>query len=156
MPTSTATTLSDMHREPAAHPPRLGQLILILVLGADMIDLPATLTPRLTRSIELLINLLGRLTMSMPAVLATRPTTRTTRTPRRLAARERRRLTLTRTSRLLQLTFELRDLPPQPLVLREQTRHLTPQPLVLSRQRPTPRLQSRQLIHQPDRKHLNL
>lgn len=81
MPTSAATTLPDMHREPAAHPPRLGQLILILVLGAHMIDLPAALTPRLTRSIKLLINLLGRLTMSMAAVLPTRPTTRTTRIP---------------------------------------------------------------------------
>ena len=86
MPTSAATTLPDMHREPAAYPPRLGQLVLILVLGARVTDLPAALTPRLTRSIELLINLPGRLTMSMPAVLATRPTTRTTRIPRRLPA----------------------------------------------------------------------
>ncbi len=156
MPTSAATTLPDMHREPAAHPPRLGQLVLILVLGAHMIDLPAALTPRLTRSIELLINLLGRPTMSMPAVLATRPTTPTTRIRRRLAARERCRLTLARTSRLLQLALELRDLPPQPLVLCEQTRHLTPQPLVLSRQRRAPRLQSRQLIHQLHRKRHNL
>ena len=73
MPTSAATTLPDMHREPAAHPPRLGQLVLILVLGAHTIDLPAALTPRLTPSIELHTDLLGRLTMSMPAVLATRP-----------------------------------------------------------------------------------
>jgi hypothetical protein len=142
MPTPATTTLPDMHREPAAHPPRLGQLVLILVPGAHMIDLPAALTPRLTRSIELLINLLGRLTMSMPAVLATRPTTRATRIPRRLAARERRRLTLARTSCLLQLALEFRDRPPQPLVL--------------SRQRRAPRLRSRQLIHQLDRTHLNL
>ena len=102
MPAPAAAALADMHSEPAAQPPRLGQLVLILVLGPLLLDLPAALAPRRMRRVELLINLLWRLTMTMPPVLLTRPTTGPTRTPRTLPARERRRLTLPSTPRLLQ------------------------------------------------------
>jgi hypothetical protein len=117
MPASAAAALADMHSEPAAQPPRLGQLVLILVLGALVLDLPAALAPRRKRRLELLIELIWRLTVTMPPVLLTRPTTRPTRPLRTLPARERSRLTLPRTPGFLQLTFQLADPLPQSLVL---------------------------------------
>jgi hypothetical protein len=65
MPATTTPTLADMHSEPTTEPPRLGQLILILVLDPVMLDLPATLTPRRERRVELLIDLPRRLAMTM-------------------------------------------------------------------------------------------
>ena len=65
-----------MHREPATERPRLGQLVLILVLDPLLHDLPTTLTPRLKRRVELLVDLPRRLAMTMPAVLIPRPTPR--------------------------------------------------------------------------------
>ena len=79
MPAPAAAALADMHREPATQPPRLGKLILILVLDPLLLDLPATLTPRDKRRVQLLIDLPRRLTMTMPAVIITRPPTRPAR-----------------------------------------------------------------------------
>jgi hypothetical protein len=69
MSATTTPALSDMHSEPPTNRPRLGQLVLILVLGPLVLDLPATLAPRGQRRVEFLINLPGRLTVTMPAVL---------------------------------------------------------------------------------------
>ena len=107
---SATGTLADVHREPAAQSPRLGQLVLILVLGPLMLDLAATLAPRRQRRVELLIDFPGRLTVPMPAVLIPATTTRPARLGLRLPARERRRLTLGRPARLLQLALQLPDL----------------------------------------------
>jgi hypothetical protein len=113
----TSTALADMHREAAAHPPRLGQLVLILVLNPLLLDLSATRATIDQRRLELLIDLPRRLTVTMPAVLITRPPTRPTRIPARLSTRKRRRLTLPRTPRLLQIALKLPDPRMQPLVL---------------------------------------
>jgi hypothetical protein len=51
MPASAAPALADMHSEPATQPPRLGQLVLMLVLGALVLDLPAALAPRRKRRV---------------------------------------------------------------------------------------------------------
>lgn len=69
MPTPATATLADMHREPTTNRPRLRQLILILKLDPLLLDLPTTLTPRPQRRVELLIDLPGRPTAPMPAVL---------------------------------------------------------------------------------------
>ena len=156
MPASAAPALADMHSEPAADRPRLGQLVLILKLDALVHDLPATLTPRRKRRVELLIHLPRRLAMTMPAVLLARPATRPTRPPLRLPARERRRLTLPRPPRLLQLALKLPDPRPQPLVLGREPNGHRPQLLVLRHQRRAPRHEPRKLIHRLNRQHLNL
>jgi hypothetical protein len=145
-----------MHSKPTADRSRLGQLILILVLDPLLHDLPTALAPIRQRCVKLLINLLGGLTVTVPPVLLAGPTTRPTRTPRRLPARERRRLTLGRTPRLLQLALELRNPRPQVPVLTHKPRCLTPQQLVLSRQLRAARRQTRKLIHRLGRKHLHL
>jgi hypothetical protein len=98
-----------MHSEPTTQPPRFGQLVLILVLDPLLADLTATLTPIHKRCIEFLIDLPRRLAVTMPPLLLARPPTRTARTARRVPARERGRLTLGRTPRLLQLALELRN-----------------------------------------------
>ena len=69
MPTPATATLPDMHNEPPADRPRLGQLLLILVLGPLVLDLPATPTPRHQRRVELLIHLSRCLAVTMLAVL---------------------------------------------------------------------------------------
>jgi hypothetical protein len=97
-----------MHSKPTADRSRLGQLILILVLDPLLHDLPTALAPIRQRCVKLLINLLGGLTVTVPPVLLAGPTTRPTRTPRRLPARERRRLTLGRTPRLSPSSFATR------------------------------------------------
>ena len=120
MTTPATAALADMHREPAAHPPRLRQLILILELDPLLEDLPATLTPIPKQRLVLLINLPRRLTVTMPAVITTRPPPRPTRSLGRLPTRERRRLTLGSTARLLQLALQQLHTPRQPLVLHKQ------------------------------------
>ena len=109
MAAPTTPALADMHSEPTTHPPRLGQLVLILILAAHMIDLPAALTPRSKRRVELLIDPFWRLAVTIATVLITRPTTGPSRALGRLPARERRRLTLPCAPRLPQLTFQLAD-----------------------------------------------
>ncbi len=69
MATPAAAALADMHPKPATDRPRLGQLVLILVLAALVLDLPATPAPRSQQRIELLIHLPRRLTMRMLAVI---------------------------------------------------------------------------------------
>jgi hypothetical protein len=49
MAAPAAPARTDVHRKPPTQPPRLRQLILILVLDPVLLDLPATLTPRLKR-----------------------------------------------------------------------------------------------------------
>jgi hypothetical protein len=90
----------------------------------------------------------------MPAVLLPRPAPRPTRTLLRLATRERRRLTLPRAPRLLQLPLKLLNLQAQPLILAREPDRLAPQLLVLRRQRRAPRHPTRQLINSPDREQL--
>jgi hypothetical protein len=138
-----------MHREPAAHHPRLGQLVLILKLDTILDDLPATPTPRFQRRVELLINLPRRLTMTVLAVIITRPAPGPASLLLGLSAGERRRLALPRPTRLLKLPLKLRDPGQQPPVLRRQPDRLTPQQLVLRRQPSA-------LIHQLGWEHHNL
>jgi hypothetical protein len=121
-----------------------------------MLDLPATLTPRQQRRVELLIDLSRRLAVTMPSVLVTAPTTRPARIAGRLPTRERRRLTLPRPPGLLQLALELPDPRPQPLVLPHKTHHLGPQMLVLVRKQRAPRRQPTKLIHRLRREDLNV
>jgi hypothetical protein len=71
MPTPATPALPDMHSEPPADRPRLGQLVLILVLGPVVLDLPTALTSRPERRVELRIDLPQRLAMPMPTVLIT-------------------------------------------------------------------------------------
>ena len=156
MPATTTPTLADMHSEPTTEPPRLGQLVLILVLDPVMLDLPATLTPRRERRVELLIDLPRRLAMTMPTVLLPRPAPRPASALLRLPARERRRLALPSPARLLELTLKLLDPGPQPLALGREPDRLPPQLLVLHRQRRAPRRQPRKLIHHLRREHLNV
>jgi hypothetical protein len=145
-----------MHSKPTTDPPRLGQLILILVLDPVLLDLTATLTPRLQRRVELLINLPRRLAMPVPTMLIPRPAPRPTRALLRLPARERRRLTLPRPPRLLQLPLKLRDPRPQPPILTRQPNRLGPQLLVLGRKRLASRDKPAKLAPRLDREHLNL
>ena len=152
MPTPAAPALADMHSKPPTDRPRLGQLLLILKLGALMVDLPATLTPRRKPRLELLIHLRGRLAMTMPAMLLPRPAPRPTRPPLRLPARERRRLTLPSPPRLLQQPLKLADPRLQLLVLGREPNGHRPQLLVLGHQRREPS----KLIHRLNRQHLNL
>jgi hypothetical protein len=145
-----------MHREPTAQPPRLWKLILVLVLDSLLPDLPATLTHIDKRRVQFLINLRRRLTVTMPPMIITRPSTRPTCTPRRLATGEWRRLTLGRPPRLLQLALQQLHPRLQPLVLSQQTRHLAPQPVVLRHQQRAPRHQLRKLVYRLGRENLNL
>jgi hypothetical protein len=115
-----------MHAKPPTHRTRIRQLILVLILDALLDDLPTAFAPRNQRRVELLINSSGRLPMPMPAVLLARPTTQPPLRLVGLPARERRRLTLPRPTRLLQLTLELRDPVTQPLILSRQTSRLHP------------------------------
>jgi hypothetical protein len=156
MPPPATAARSDMHSEPATHTPRLGQLVLILELDPVLLDLPTTLTPRQKRRVELLINLARGLAMPMPTVIITRPTPRPARVLLRLPTRERRRLTLPRPTRLLQLSLQLHDPGPKPLVLARQPECLPPQLLVLHRQRGAPRNKPSNLTPCPGREHLNL
>lgn len=152
---TTTGTFADVHREPPSDRPRLGQLILVLVLDPLLLDLPATLTPRRQRRVELLVDLLRRLAMTMPAVPLSRPAARTDRSRLRRPARERRRLTLGSPPRLLKLALQLPDPGPQPLVLAREPHELVPQLVVLSRQRRAPRLQLLTLVYRPRRQLLN-
>ena len=120
MAAPAAAALADMHGEPAAHPPRLRQLILILELDPLLEDLPATLTPIPKQRLVLLINLPRRLTVTMPAVITTRPPARPARSLGSLPARERRGLPLGRAARLLQLALQPLYPTLQPLVLHKQ------------------------------------
>jgi hypothetical protein len=155
MPATTTPTFADMHSKPSTDRPRLGQLVLILVLGPLVLDLPATPAPRGQGRVEFLINLPRRLTVPMRAVLIPGPAPRSTRLRLRFPAGERRRLTLPRPPRVLQLPLELPDPPAQPPILARQPGDLAPQPLVLSRQRRAPRREPTKLIHRLGREHLN-
>ncbi len=126
MPTPAATTLADMHPKPPADRSRLGKLVLILKLAALVLDLPTTFAPVNQQRVESLIHLLGRLAMTMLAVILPTATPRPARPRHRFPTRERRRLTLPRPPRLLQLTLQLPNPRPQPLVLPHQTGHLGP------------------------------
>jgi hypothetical protein len=154
--TPAAAALANVHSEPTTNPLGLGQLVLILELDPLLHDLPTALAPIHKRRIELLIDLHRRLTMTMPPVLLARTTTRPTRTPGRLPARERRRLTLGRTPRLLQVALQLHDPRPQPLVLPRKPCSLIPQQLVPNRRLRAPRHQTRQLIRRLSRQHLDI
>lgn len=121
-----AATLADTHPEPATDRPGLGQLILVLKLAALVLDLPATLAPIDQRRVKLLIDLARRLAVTMLAVIIPRAAPRPTRSRLRLPARERRRLALSRPTRLLQLPLKLPDPPAQPLVLARQPADLAP------------------------------
>ena len=156
MPAPATRALPDVHSEPTTDPPRLGQLILILVLDPVLLDLTATLTPRLQWRVELLIDLPWRLAMPMATVIIPRPAPRPARVRLRLPARERRRLTLPRPTRLLQLPLKLRDPRPQPLVLAREPDRLAPQLLILRRQRRAPRRPPRKLIDRLNSEHLNV
>ena len=46
MAAPATATLADVHSEPPADRPRLGQLLLILKVRALMLDLSTTITPR--------------------------------------------------------------------------------------------------------------
>ena len=156
MPTPAAAALADMHSEPSTDPPRLGQLVLILILSVVVLDLPATLAPRLQRRLQLLIHFRGRLAMPMPAVVLPRPTPRPARLFLRGPTRERRRLTLRRAPRLLQQALQLPNSRPQPLVLARHPSQLRPQRIVLRRQRRTQLPQPSDVILRLGREHLNL
>ena len=156
MPAPATAALPDMHSEPPTHPPRLGQLVLILVLDPVFLDLPATLAPRPERRVELLINLPRRLAMTMPTVITTRPAPRPASVLLRLPTRERRRLALPRPTRLLQQPLKLPNPGLQPLVLARQPNRLSPQQLVLRRQRLAPRDKPAKPVLCLGREHLNL
>jgi hypothetical protein len=147
---------ADTHRDATADHSRLGQLILILKLDLLLKDLPTTLAPIRQRRVKLLINLHRRLTMTMPPVLGPSASTQPAWILRTITARERRRLTLARSPRLLQLALKPRSPRLQLLVLPRHTNRFLPQLLVLSPQCRAPRRQARALIHRLDRKDLHL
>jgi hypothetical protein len=145
MAAPTAAALPDVHPKASPDRSRLGKFILVLKLAADVLDLPATLTPWGQRRVELLIHHSRRLAVTVPAVIIPRPPTRPTPGRVRLPTRERRRLTLPRSPRLLQLPLKRPNPSVQPLVLPRQPNYLGPKLLILERQRRATRPQPTKL-----------
>jgi hypothetical protein len=113
-----------------------------------MLDLPTTLAPRSQQRVEFLIHLLGRLAMRMLAMLLPGAAPRPAWPRHRLPGRERRRPTLPRPPRFLQLPLKLHQ--PRRSRSFSPTKRVSSEPQLLVLSRPAPKL-----IHRLGRQHLN-
>src|SRR5579884_889635 len=123
---ATTATAPAIDAETPADGPRLRQLLLVLLNNVDELDLPAPLAPLRSRRLERLVNLRRRSPVTLATIPRPCPSPRPARLLLGLPTRERRRLTLRRTPQLLELSLQLLDPRPQPLVLPHQPDVLTP------------------------------